>query len=138
MAHYQEAVAAGRKAIDIDPGFPPGYYNLAADYIYLDRLKEAEDTLRRAAARGLETDEFIILAYDIASLRDDRAGMQREAARARRRSEGDNWISNKEALALAYSGHLQEARDASRRAAGEGGSVGNRSGGARGVFRKCF
>ena len=116
MAHYQEAVAAGRKAIDIDPGFPPGYYNLAADYIYLDRLKEAEDTLRRAAERGLETDEFIILAYDIASLRDDRAGMQREAARARRRSEGDNWISNKEALALAYSGHLQEARDASRRA----------------------
>jgi tetratricopeptide (TPR) repeat protein len=116
MAHFQEAAAEGRKAIDIDTGFPPGYYGLTADYIYLDRLTEAEDTLRQAAERGLETDEFIMLGYEIAFLRDDRAGMQREAARARRRSEGDNWISNKEALALAYSGHLQEARNASRRA----------------------
>ena len=116
IAHYQEAVAESRKAIDIDPGFAPGYYGLAADYIHLDRLKEAEDTLRRAAERGLETDEFIMLAFDIAFLRGDLAGMQREAARARRRSGGDNWISNNEALALAYSGHLQEARNASHRA----------------------
>jgi serine/threonine protein kinase/Tfp pilus assembly protein PilF len=116
IAHYQEAAAESRKAVDIDPGFAPGYYGLAADYIYLDRLKEAEDTLRSAAERGLETDEFIMLAFDIAFLRGDRAGMQREAARARRRLGGDNWISNYEALALAYSGHLQEARNASRRA----------------------
>jgi serine/threonine protein kinase/Tfp pilus assembly protein PilF len=124
MAHYEQALAAGRKAVDIDPGFPPGYYSLAADYIYLDRLKDAEDTLRGAAERGLETDEFIMLAYDIACLRDDSAGRQREAARARRRSEGDNWISNKEAAALAYSGHLQDARNASGRAVAQARQAG--------------
>ena len=119
VAHYQEAVAESRKAVDVDPGFAPGYYGLAEDCIHLDRLKEAEDTLRRAAERGLETDEFIMLAFDIAFLRGDREGIEREAARARRRSGGDNWISNNEALALAYSGHLREARDTSRRAVAE-------------------
>jgi len=44
----------------------------------------------------------------------------RESRRlARRRSEGDNWISHMEALALAYSGRLQQARNTSRRAVAE-------------------
>src|SRR5207247_2528469 len=70
----------------------------------------------RAARRGLEIDEFLMLSYDIAFLRGDQAGMEREAARARRRSGAETWISNKEAFALAYSGHLQQARSMSRRA----------------------
>src|SRR4030095_16148946 len=73
-------------------------------------------SLRLATARGLEIDEFVMLQYDIAFLRVDQAGMEREAARARRRSGAENWISNREAFALAYSGHLQRARSMSRRA----------------------
>jgi hypothetical protein len=42
--------------------------------------------------------------------------MERESARARERSGGENWISNHEAYALAYSGHLQQARSLTRRA----------------------
>jgi tetratricopeptide (TPR) repeat protein len=42
--------------------------------------------------------------------------MERVAARARQRSGGETWISNKEAVALAYSGHQQRARVMSRRA----------------------
>ncbi len=84
--------------------------------VYLDRLEEAENTLRRAAGRGLEIDEFIMLDYDIAFLRGDLAGMERVAARARERSGGETWISNKESFALAYSGHLQQARNTTRHA----------------------
>src|SRR5260370_37978661 len=57
-----------------------------------------------------------MLGYDIAFLRGDRSGMGREAARARKRSGGETWISNKEAFALAYSGRLQQARSMSHRA----------------------
>jgi hypothetical protein len=64
----------------------------------------------------LEIDEFLMLDYDVAFLRGDRAGMERVAARARQRSGDETWISNKEALALAYSGQLQWARLMSRRA----------------------
>jgi TolA-binding protein len=57
-----------------------------------------------------------MLDYDIAFLKGDQAGMEQAVARARARSLGENWMSNKEALALAYSGHLQKARSMSRRA----------------------
>ncbi|MFZ0593025.1 MAG: protein kinase, partial [Bryobacteraceae bacterium] len=113
---YETAIVEARKAIELDPDFAIGYYNLAVNHVYLDRLEEAEDALRRAAARGLEIDEFLMLEYDIAFLKSDQAGMERQAARARGGSGAENWISNKEAFALAYSGHLQQARNTSRRA----------------------
>src|SRR5271157_881033 len=93
---YEKAAAEARKAIDLDPDFAFGYFNVAVNNVYLDRLGEAENALRRAAARGLEMDEFIMLKYDIDFLRGDQAGMEREAARARGRSGGESWISNKE------------------------------------------
>ena len=113
---YEKAAAEARKAIDLDPDFVFGYFNVAVNNVYLGRLGEAENALRRAAGRGLEMDEFIMLKYDIDFLRGDQAGMERAAARARGRSGGESWISNKEAFALAYSGHLQQARNMSRRA----------------------
>ena len=45
--------------------------------------------------------------HDIAFLKGDQAAMDRAVARARERSGGDTWISNKEAFAHAYFGHLQ-------------------------------
>jgi eukaryotic-like serine/threonine-protein kinase len=113
---FEEAIAEGRKTIELDPDFAIAYFNIAVNNVYLNRLDEAQNVLRRAAARGLEIDEFLMLDYDIAFLRGDQAGMERVAARARQRSGGETWISNKEAFALAYSGHLQQARVMSRRA----------------------
>jgi hypothetical protein len=111
---YEKAAAEDRKAIETSPDFSIGYGDLAANLIYLDRLGEAEDVLRRAAERGLEVDEFAMLQYDIAFLRGDHAGMEGVAAQARGKSGGENRMSNQEAFALAYSGHLQQARSMSR------------------------
>ena len=86
-----------------------------------------------------------MLEHDIAFLKGDPAAMERAVARARERSGGDTWISNKEAYAFAYAGHLQKARVLSQRAvdqatqeapAGEGRPVASRSGFARVLFRK--
>ena len=116
---YETAAAEARRAIELDPDFAIPYYSLAVNQAYLDRLGDAEETLRRAAARGLEIDEFVMLEYDIAFLRGDRAGLERVAARARGRSGGENWISAREGFVLAYSGRLQQARSMSRRAVGQ-------------------
>jgi tetratricopeptide (TPR) repeat protein len=94
----QQALAEARKAIEADPDFAIAYYNLGVNNVYLGRVEEAENVLRRAAGRGLEIDEFIMLEHDIAFLKGDRAAMERAVARARERSGGDTWISNKEAL----------------------------------------
>ena len=117
VGRYQQGLAQTRKAIELDPDFAIAYYNLAVLNVYLGRVEEARNVLRRAAGRGLEIDEFIMLEHDIAFLEGDQAAMERAAARARERSGGDTWISNKEAYALGYAGRLRRARSLSGRAA---------------------
>ncbi len=113
---YELAIVEARKAIELDPDFAIGYYNLGVNHVYLDRVQEGENVLRRAAARGLEIDEFIMLEHDIAFLKGDQEGMERAVARGRERSGGDTWISNKDSYAVAYAGQLKKARALSQRA----------------------
>ena len=82
----------------------------------LRSANRAEATLQRASDRKLEIPDFLVQAYDIAFLRGDKAGMEREAALALRKPGAEAWISDHEAFALAYSGRLQQARRMSRRA----------------------
>jgi DNA-binding winged helix-turn-helix (wHTH) protein len=115
-ARYELGIVEARKATELDPDFAMGYYNLGVNNVYLDRLEEAENVIRRATGRGLEIDEVIMLEYDIAFLKSDRAAMEQAVARAREKSGGDAWISNKEAYAFAYAGQLKKARVSTQRA----------------------
>ncbi|MDQ6676759.1 MAG: winged helix-turn-helix domain-containing protein [Acidobacteriota bacterium] len=116
---YEDAIAEASKAIEINPDFGIGYYNLAVNNAYLQRFEPADATLQRASERGLEADELLMLAYDLAFLKSDPAAMEHVAAQARKRSGPESWISNNEASALAYSGRLQRSRGMSRRAVTE-------------------
>jgi tetratricopeptide (TPR) repeat protein len=80
---YQQAIVEAQKAIELDPDFTIAYYNLGVNNVYLGRLDEAENVLRRAAGRGLEIDEFLMLEYDIAFLKGDHAAMEQAVNRAR-------------------------------------------------------
>jgi DNA-binding winged helix-turn-helix (wHTH) protein/TolA-binding protein len=123
---YETAAAEAEKAIALDPDFAMGYYNLAVDNVYLGKLAEGEKALRRAAARGLEIDELLMVGYDIAFLKGDRAGLEREAARAQTRSGTESWISDREAFVQAYSGHLRQARSLSHNAVDQALQAGQR------------
>ena len=114
---YERAVEEARKLVEFEPDFPIGYYQLAFNYTYLDRLGEAEKALQRAAERKLEIPELLIQRYDIAFLKGDKAGMEREAALGHGKPDVEDWLSQREAFVLAYAGHLQQARRMSRRSA---------------------
>jgi tetratricopeptide (TPR) repeat protein len=114
---WEESVEEGKIALGIDPDFSIGYANLAMSYMALGRLDEAENTLQRASERKLEIPDFFVLRYVIAFLKGDKVGMEREAALARERQGVDDWMSNSEGFALAYSGHLEAARKMSQLAA---------------------
>jgi DNA-binding winged helix-turn-helix (wHTH) protein len=114
----EESVEEGKIAISIDPDFSIGYANLAASYMALERLDEAENTLRRASARKLEIPDYFVLRYVIAFLKGDKVGMELEVAQARREPRGtDDWMSNSQGFVSAYSGHLEAARKQSGLAA---------------------
>ncbi|MGD0301520.1 MAG: protein kinase [Bryobacteraceae bacterium] len=110
LGKYDKAVEEAKKAIELNPDFAIGYNVLACSYEYLDRLPEAEDTLQRASQHKLEIPYLLFDRYDIAFLKGDQAGMKREVALGKRKSEAEDDISNREALVLGYSGHLQRAR----------------------------
>lgn len=116
LGAYERGVEEGKQAIHLDPDFAIGYSVLAFDYEYLGRVDDAENVLQKASERNLEIPDYLIQRYDIAFLKGDSAGMQREVARARGKSGVQDWVSNHEAFALAYVGHLQQARGASRTA----------------------
>jgi hypothetical protein len=68
-----------KKAIELEPNFGIAYYNLAVNNAYLNRLDVAQKVLQGATNRGLRAEEFLMLAYDIAFLKTDVAGMEQIA-----------------------------------------------------------
>ena len=107
LGKYEKAVEEGKKVIELDPDFAIGYNVLAISYQYLDRLGEAENTLQRASERKLEVPDFLVDRYAIAFLKGDQAGMERAAALSQGKSGAEDWLSDQEAVVLAYSGRLQ-------------------------------
>ena len=117
LGKYEKSLEEAKIAIGIDPDFSIGYSILAGSYEALGRTDEAEKILQRASERKLDIPDFYVQRYIFAFLKDDKAGMEREASQSREKPGGDDWMSNAEGFVAAYSGHLGEARKMSSRAA---------------------
>ena len=116
LGEYEKAVEASQKNLDLAPDVGIAYFHLGASFLALGRLGEAEDAARKASERKIEIPLLAVLRYDIAYLKNDSEGMQREVAAARGKSGANELISDHQAFALASAGHLQEATSVLRRA----------------------
>jgi serine/threonine protein kinase/tetratricopeptide (TPR) repeat protein len=113
---FERAIEAAQEGIAADPDFAIRYANLASSYFRTGRFPEAEGTLQRASERKLEIPSFPVLRYNMAVLKGDQAQMDRAAGLARGKRWAEHWMAHEEALALARSGRLQDARRSSNRA----------------------
>jgi tetratricopeptide (TPR) repeat protein len=116
LGKYEKAVEEAKKQIELGPDIGFAYTNSASSLIHVGRLGEAENVLQRASERKLEVPGFLIIRFEIAFLRGDQAGMEREVNRAQGTSGAADRVSDQAAFALAYSGHLQQAILKSRHA----------------------
>jgi tetratricopeptide (TPR) repeat protein len=126
FGEYEKAVEEAQESIELAPDFGIGYVHLGYSSLSLNRLGEAEEAARRASERKIETPMLSLLRYDIAFLKGDSGGMQREVAAARGKSEEEELISDREAFAAAYAGDLQEAAKMLRRIGDLAQQAGNR------------
>ena len=117
LGKYEKSVEEAKIALGIDPDFSIGYSILTASYLALERTAKAENTLQQAFERKLEIPDFYVQRFVLAFLRDDKTEMEREAAQSREKPDVEDWMSNAEGFVSAYSGHLEDARKMSRRAA---------------------
>ena len=116
LGRYKSAVDEAHTTIELDRDFPIGYVNLATAYQNLDRLNEAENILHLASERKLRFPDLAVLRYNLAFLRGDNGGMEREVGLAQSESVGQDFLSANQAFVLAYSGHSHQARIMSQRA----------------------
>jgi tetratricopeptide (TPR) repeat protein len=113
---YERGIQAAQETIRLNPDFPIAYAGLADHNISLGRFAEATAALQRAAERKLEIPLFLADRYYLAFLKCDEAGMKREIDRARGNREAEDWMSHNQALVLAHSGQMRNARIMWRRA----------------------
>jgi tetratricopeptide (TPR) repeat protein len=115
---YKESVAAAERSMARDPegGSAASTNSKAYAELHLNRLDAAEATIRRAEELKLAS-EYFVIRYFIAFLRGDGEGMNQQAAMARASRSTEDLISHLEALRLAGSARLQDARRTSAIAA---------------------
>jgi len=122
LGKYEQSVEHGKIAIGTDPDFSIGYVNLALSYMALEHPDEAENTLRQAFDRKLETPALALdpnsaYAHDLASWFANVMGCSSEAvAESRKAVELDplslmyNYdLANAYFLARQYSQSFQQA-----------------------------
>ena len=110
LGEYQKGLDESEKLLASDPDFSIGYLQVAFNNAFLGRLDQSDETLRRAAARKIEMPELGIQRFGNAFLRGDKAAMEREVALGRGKTAEEDGLSYQEALTLAYSGQVREAR----------------------------
>ena len=107
---HELAIAETEKAVALDPDPAPPYGNRAFNQLYLNRLDDALLTVTRATERKRETSDILLVPYFVAFLKGDDEALARTATAARKSPSLEDIVSHLEALALARSGRLQDAR----------------------------
>jgi len=115
LGQYDKAIAETEASGKLEPTIN-GYANLATNYIAVNRLKDARQTLQEAQQRGF--DDLFIRSnlYSLAFLSGDTAEMERDVAWAAGRPSEEDQMLNIHADTQAYYGRLDKARDLARRA----------------------
>lgn len=109
------ALEQHKESVRLNPDSPIGLGNLIFNYLFLDRLDDADAALRDAETRNNDYEPFHMQLHHLAFLRGDGAGMQRQLAWAADKPEVQNRMLASEAVMAAYSGHLRTARQLSDR-----------------------
>ena len=106
---HELAIAETDKALALEE-LTPTYNSKARNQLHLNRLDDALLTVRRATERKLDSPELLLIQYFVAFLKGTDDERERIVTLARKRPSAEDLISHVEALALARSGRLQDAR----------------------------
>src|ERR1700733_10780987 len=111
----EKAAESYREQIRLRPESVIGHGNLTLTLLALQRLDEAQHTIQRAQARGL--DDFVLreAQYALAFIAGDSSGMNQQQKWLEGKQEENNGLSL-ESDTEAYVGHLEKARELTKRA----------------------
>jgi eukaryotic-like serine/threonine-protein kinase len=117
VGQYERAVEESTQAIRLRPDYPFPYDFRIRAYIALNRFDEAKATYAQVLEHKMHAPYFDSVMYYLAFAQNDTAAMaQRVAKLEALPTRWNHTVLNMEGDTAAYSGHLKEAREFSRRA----------------------
>ena len=116
LGDYEQAVHYAREALLLDPGSVAWYENVATADIALLHLEEARYIINLGFSRRLDDPAMHTSLYALAFLRGDANAMRHEMDWSVGKAGGEDAMLALQADTEAYTGHLQKARELSRRA----------------------
>jgi DNA-binding winged helix-turn-helix (wHTH) protein/predicted Zn-dependent protease len=115
VGQYERAVEEATEGVRLRPDFPLAYAFRIRAYTALNRFDEAKATYAQALERKLHTSFIDLVMYDLAFAQNDTAAMAQHVAKLETLPRWGHLILNMEGDTAAYSGHLRDARELSRR-----------------------
>jgi tetratricopeptide (TPR) repeat protein len=88
LNQYDSALEEARVAVKLGPNSVVAYQQLTRALLALDRLAEAKDVVKDAAAKGLDSSAMHQLAFDLAFIDKDSGSMQEHVRAASSRADG--------------------------------------------------
>jgi tetratricopeptide (TPR) repeat protein/predicted Ser/Thr protein kinase len=116
LGHLEKALEEAREAMRLEPNSALNYETLAADYMNLNRLDEAEKVLKQAEEHKLESEGLLSFRYQLAFLKGDTVQMARLASAATGNAGTEDLLLANQADTEAWYGRLQSARGLIQRA----------------------
>jgi tetratricopeptide (TPR) repeat protein len=123
---YERGIRASEESLRLNPDEPFAYASIVRHNLSLGRFAEAAAALQRVVERKLEVSNFVVHRYYLAFLNGDEAGMKREIDRARGQRVLEDSMSHHQAMVLAHSGQMRNARNFWQRAIERAQQAGNR------------
>jgi DNA-binding winged helix-turn-helix (wHTH) protein/tetratricopeptide (TPR) repeat protein len=125
LGEYEAALREYKDALSLSPRNSILYRHTAFTYLLMDRVEDAAAVAKEAQVKGLDSDLAPVL-YSSAFYRGDTAEMGRQLANGVGKRGQQELLSALEADTAAYFGHLEKARELSRRAADSAERVGEK------------
>ncbi len=126
LGQYDKALDTVNQAVHLDNGNVIELENVAIDDLVLNRFDDARKTFDDALARHLDDDTLRIEIYGLDFLTGDAKGMAEQVSWFEAKPELQHEILAAEADTEAYYGHLQKARELTRRAIDAAVRAGNK------------
>ncbi len=113
---FERAAEEATEGIRLNPNYPHPYAYRILALTSLNRFDEAKATYAQALERKFDTPYITIGQYNLAFAQNDSAGMARQVAEMEPEPRWGHTMLFLEGDTAAYSGHVKDAREFSRRA----------------------
>ena len=116
LGNMERNLEESREAMQLEPNAVTNYQNLAAGYMLVNRLDEAEAILKQAEDRKLESEGLNSVRYEIAFLKGDTAEMQQLVSAAMGKPGAEDLLLAAQADTEGWHGKLKNSRELAHRA----------------------